>query len=98
MPQTKIQGKFYPLKSSEWLDSINQLTHSELKVLYYVRSLDLQDNGIGLTPTQIARNLSTDKNKMHRSTVSRALKELERKGFIEAACLFEDANVTAEEV
>ena len=82
MPQTKIQGKFYPLKSSEWLDSINQLTHSELKILYYVRSLDPYNNGIDLTPASIARDLSTDKNKMHRSTVGRALKSLDRKGFI----------------
>lgn len=82
MPQTKIQGKFYPLKSEEWLDSINQLTHSELKILYYVRSLDPYNNGIDLTPAQIARDLSTDKNKMHRSTVGRALKSLDRKGFI----------------
>ncbi len=82
MPQTKIQGKFYPLKSSEWLDSINQLTHSELKILYYVRSLDPYNNGIDITPAQIARDLSTDKNKMHRSTVGRALKSLDRKGFI----------------
>ena len=77
MPQTKIQGKFYPLKSSEWLDGINQLTHSELQILYY------------------------DKDKMHRSTVGRALKELERKELlpdIEAACLTFDVNVTAEEV
>ena len=78
----KIQGKFYPLKSEEWLNSINQLTHSELKVLYYVRSLDPYNNGINLTPAQIARDLSTEKNKMHRSTVGRALKTLDRKGFI----------------
>ena len=83
MPQTKIQGKFYPLKSSEWLHSINQLTHLELKILYYVRSLDPYNNGIDLTSAQIGRDLSTEKNKMHRSTVGRALKELERKGFVE---------------
>ena len=82
MPQTKIQGKFYPLKSSEWIDSITQLTHSELKILYYVRSLDPYNNGIDLSASQIARDLSTDKNKMHRSTVGRALKSLDRKGFI----------------
>ena len=82
MSQTKIQGKFYPLKSEEWLDSINQLTHSELKILYYVRSLDPYNNGINLTPAQIARDLSTEKTKMHRSTVGRALKTLDRKGFI----------------
>jgi hypothetical protein len=50
MPQTKISGKFYPLKNEEWLDSINQLTHSELKILYYIRSLDPYSNGINLTP------------------------------------------------
>ena len=82
MTQTKISGKFYPLKSEEWLDSINKLTHSELKILYYVRSLDPYNNGINLTPAQIARDLSTEKQKMHRSTVSRALKSLDRKGFI----------------
>ena len=82
MTQTKISGKFYPLKSEEWLDSINKLTHSELKILYYVRSLDPYNNGINLTPAQIARDLSTDKQKMHRSTVGRALKSLDRKGFI----------------
>ncbi len=84
MPQTKkIQGKFYPLKSEEWLDSINQLTHSELKILYYIRSLDPYSNGINLTPAQIARDLTTEKHKMHRSTVGRALKSLDRKGFID---------------
>jgi len=112
MPQTKIQGKFYPLKSSEWLDSINQLTHSELKIIHYVRSLDPYNNGIDLTYTSIVRDLSTEKNKMHRSTVSKALQRLERDGFIEpdldlspvpqehleSACLTCDVNVNAEEV
>ena len=78
----KIQGKFYPLKSEEWLDSINKLTHSELKILYYVRSLDPYNNGINLTPAQIAKDMSTDKVKMHRSTVGRALKSLDKQGFI----------------
>jgi hypothetical protein len=87
MPQTRIQGKFYPLKSEEWLDSINQLTHSELKILYYVRSLDPYNNGINLSPAQIARDLSTEKNKMHRSTVGRALKFLDRQGFIKMELL-----------
>jgi DNA-binding MarR family transcriptional regulator len=82
MTQTRISGKFYPLKSEEWLDSINQLTHSELKILYYVRSLDPYNNGIEITPSQIARDLSVEKNKMHRSTVGRALKSLDKKGFI----------------
>jgi hypothetical protein len=82
MPQTKIQGKFYPLKSEEWLDSINQLTHSELKILYYIRSLDPYNNGIKITSAQIAKDLSTEKHKMYRSTVGRAIRKLEEKGFV----------------
>ena len=82
MTQTKIEGKFYPLKSEEWLKSIKELSHSELKVLYYLRSLDPYSNGVSLSPTQIARDISTEKVKVHRSTVSRALKSLDRKGFI----------------
>jgi hypothetical protein len=80
--QTQIKGKFYPLKSEEWLESIKQLTHSELKVLYYIRSLDPYNKGINLTPAQIAKDLSTEKSLMHRSTVGRALKSLDRQGFI----------------
>lgn len=82
MPQTKISGKFYPLKSEEWLDSINKLTHSELKILYYIRSLDPYNNGINLTPAQIAEDLSTEKHKMHRSTVGRAIRKLEENEFL----------------
>ena len=78
----RIQGKFYPLKNSEWLDNIAKLTHAELKVLYYIRSLDPHNDGIDITPAKIARALSTEKQKMHRSTVGRALKKLDREGLI----------------
>ncbi len=83
----KIKGRFYPLQSEEWLETVKQLTHSELKVLYYVRSLDPYNKGISLTPVQIASDLSTDKSKMHRSTVSRALKSLDNQGFIQMELL-----------
>jgi hypothetical protein len=83
MTLNRIQGKFYPLQSEEWLETVKQLTHSELKVLYYVRSLDPYNKGISLTPVQIASDLSTEKCKMHRSTVSRALKSLYNQGFIQ---------------
>ena len=78
----KIKGKFYPLQHEEWLHSINQLTHAELKVLYYLRSLDPYNNGIDLTPAQIAKDLSTPEHPVHRSTVGRALKSLDTKSFI----------------
>ena len=83
MSTKKILGKFYPLKSEEWVETVKQLTHSELKILYYVRSLDPYNRGISLTPAQIAKDLSTEKSKMHRSTVGRALKSLDSKGFIQ---------------
>ena len=83
MSTKKIVGKFYPLKSEEWVETVKQLTHSELKILYYVRSLDPYNKGISLTPAQIAKDLSTEKSKMHRSTVGRALKSLDSQGFIQ---------------
>ena len=84
MTQTdnKIKGKFYPLQHEEWLHSINQLTHAELKVLYYLRSLDPYSDGIYLTPAQIARDLSTPEHPVHRSTVGRAIRKLEEKEFL----------------
>jgi len=87
MSTKKILGKFYPLKSEEWVETVKQLTHSELKILYYIRSLDPYNRGISLTPVQIAKDLSTEKSKMHRSTVGRALKSLDSKGFIQMELL-----------
>jgi hypothetical protein len=87
MTQNRIQGRFYPLQSEEWLETVKQLTHSELKVLYYIRSLDPYNKGISLTPVQIASDLSTEKCKMHRSTVTRALKSLDNQGFIQMELL-----------
>jgi DNA-binding MarR family transcriptional regulator len=83
MTLNRIQGKFYPLQSEEWLETVKQLTHSELKILYYIRSLDPYNKGISITPIEIAKDLSTEKSKMHRSTVGRALKSLDSKGFIQ---------------
>ncbi|PSB12564.1 MarR family transcriptional regulator [Pleurocapsa sp. CCALA 161] len=82
MTLNRIHRKFYPLQSDEWLETVKQLNHSELKVLYYVRSLDPYNKGISITPIKIAKDLSTEKSKMHRSTVGRALKSLDSKGFI----------------
>lgn len=83
MTPNRTPGKFYRLQSDEWLEAVKQLTHAELKILYYIRSLDPFDKGISLTPVEIAKDLFTEKSKMHRSTVSRALKSLDSKGFIQ---------------
>ena len=38
--QSKIEGKFYPLQNEEWLSIAKKLTHSELLVLYHLRTLE----------------------------------------------------------
>ena len=40
MTTTRIDGKFYPLQESEWVNLIKKLNYSEIKVLYYLRSID----------------------------------------------------------
>lgn len=66
------QGKFDPLLSEEWLKTVKQSIHSELKILYYVRFLDLYSKDISLTLVQIAKGLYTDKSQMNHFAVNRA--------------------------
>jgi DNA-binding MarR family transcriptional regulator len=75
---TKIEGKFYPLQHAEWMRATKELSPSAKDVLYYLRTLDPYSNGIEITASGIARELG-----IHRSTVSRALKALDIKGFID---------------
>jgi DNA-binding transcriptional regulator YhcF (GntR family) len=74
----KIEGKFYPLQHAEWMKATRELSPSAKDVLYYLRTLDPYSNGIEITASGIARELG-----IHRSTVSRALKALDSKGFID---------------
>ena len=83
MTQAKIQGKFYPLQHSEWLRACHELTPAQRDVLYFIRTLDPYGEGLDLSIAEIARQLSTPAKTVHRSTISRALKELETKGFID---------------
>lgn len=83
LTQTKIRGKFYPLQHSEWLRACHELTPTQFQVLYFIRTLDPYDNGVEINCAEIARQLSTQKKTVHRQTISRALKELEKKGFID---------------
>ena len=75
---THIAGKFYPLQHSEWLKACKELSPTAKDVLYYIRTIDPYSDGVEITSATIARDLG-----VHRSTVSRALKDLERKGFID---------------
>jgi hypothetical protein len=83
MAQTKISGKFYPLQHQEWLRACQELKPSERDVLYYLRTFDPYDNGIKINCAEVARQLSTKDKTVHRQTVSRALKALDSKGFID---------------
>lgn len=83
----KIQGKFYPLQHEEFLSACQQLAPAQLMVLYFLRTLDPYGDGVEVSVSEIARQLSTESKKVHRSTVSRALKALDEKGFIDLELL-----------
>jgi Fe2+ or Zn2+ uptake regulation protein len=79
----QIEGKFYPLQHDEWVRACQELTPSQRDVLYFIRTLDPYGNGVKITAAEIARQLSTGRKTVHRQTISRALKELDAKGFID---------------
>lgn len=64
--------KYYPLTLEEWKANVTSLKPAELKILYYLRTLNpFGDSWIDLTVTDLAEELNLDK-----STVSRALRRL----------------------
>lgn len=89
MTQTnsKIQGRFYPLQHEEWLKACRELTPAQRDVLYYIRTIDPYNQGIDINAAEVARQLSAPERIVHRQTVSRALKELDAKGFIDLELL-----------
>lgn len=87
MTDTKIQGKFYPLQHEEWLRACRELTPAQRDVLYYLRTLDPYSTGMEVSPARIAKDLSTEEKPVHRSTVGRALKALDEKGFVDMELL-----------
>ena len=86
-PNSKIQGRFYPLKHEEWLKACRELTPAQRDVLYYIRTIDPYNQGIDINAAEVARQLSAPERIVHRQTVSRALKELDAKGFIDLELL-----------
>lgn len=91
---TKIKGAFYPLQHEEWLRACRELTPSQRDLLYYLRTLDPYSNGIEINCAEIARQLSSDQRQVHRQTISRALKELEAKGFINTEILVAQVTIS----
>jgi hypothetical protein len=86
-PYSKIQGCFYPLQHEEWLKACRELTPAQKDVLYYIRTIDPYNRGININSAEVARQLSAPERIVHRQTVSRALKELDAKGFIDLELL-----------
>ena len=89
MQTAKIQGKFYPLQHEEWVKACKDLSSRARDVLYYIRTADPYSNGVEITAAAIARELDCN-----RSTISRALKELDAKGYIEMEILAAKVSVT----
>lgn len=73
----KIKGQFYPLQHSEWLRACKELKSAQKGVLYYIRTLDPCSKNRLPEVAEIAKAL-----RLVRSTVSRALKVLGQKGYI----------------
>lgn len=71
-------GLFYPLTNEELRILGDILIYSELRVLLHLRTLDpFGDRKLQLTVTQIALDLN-----LRKGTISKALKTLERRGYI----------------
>jgi predicted transcriptional regulator len=87
--KVKIEGKFYPLQHQEWVKACRELTSGARDTLYYIRTTDPYSNGIELTAAAIAKELG-----VNRSTISRAMKELDSKGFIEMEIISAKVAVT----
>ncbi|MFM7884105.1 MAG: MarR family transcriptional regulator [Microcystis panniformis] len=79
MTQNKIEGKFYALKPEEWLEVTKELRYAEVRVLYYLRTIDPfggRDLRVKVTDVATATGLQ-------KGTVSKALKVLSDKGYID---------------
>ncbi|MBD2682889.1 MULTISPECIES: HTH domain-containing protein [Nostoc] len=75
---TKVTGKFYPLQNTEWVKACKELTHTQLSVLYYLRSADPYSNGMRIRASTIA-----DELQISRQAVYKAIDALSEKAYIE---------------
>lgn len=72
-------GAYYKLTNEEWLLVWDELRPAELKILYYLRTLDpFGDRNLEIGVRELGRRLG-----MSHSTVSRGLKVLDAKGYID---------------
>ena len=71
---------FYRLIHNEWVETVKNLTGAEIKVLYYLRSLDpFGDRHLEYSITEMAKELNISKG-----AASKAVKKLDQIGLINA--------------
>ena len=79
MPQTKIQGKFYPLQHEEFLNLNQRLTQSELAVYLWLKTNDpFGERLVEADTKEIAKDLNVS-----RRTIQRALVKLREEKLID---------------
>jgi DNA-binding transcriptional ArsR family regulator len=79
MPQTRIQGKFYPLQHEEFIKLNKRLTQSELAVYLWLKTNDpFGDKLVEASTKQIADDLNVS-----RRTIQRALVKLRDENLID---------------
>ena len=83
LPKPSKGGLHYRLTSSEWEKVWQELKPTEVRILYHLRLLDpFGDRSLDIGVRELARTLNID-----HSTVSRALKTLDAKGYIDLELL-----------
>lgn len=71
---------FYRLTHNEWIQTVKNLTGAEIKILYYLRSLDpFGDRHLEYSITEMAKDLNISKG-----AASKAVKKLDQIGLVEA--------------
>lgn len=80
---------FYQLTNEEWIQAVHELKPRERDVLYYIRTLDpFGDRQIEIGVRDVSRILGCDP-----ATVSRALKVLDQRGYIDLELINVQVNV-----
>jgi hypothetical protein len=70
MPQTKIQGKFYPLQHEEFLRLNKRLTHSELAVYFWLKTNNpFDDKPVEADTKTIAIDLNISRRSVQRALI-----------------------------
>lgn len=83
---------FFPLTTQEWAMNSKKLTHAQLQVYYYLRTLTgpWRDRQVEIRINDLAKDLD-----LNRSTVSRAIQHLKKEGLIDMELLTVGIRITA---